>query len=133
MQAIEVLRNIGSVGIYGGRGGNGVILITTKRGGEDVEEYTGPVTGRGIKVNYPKGYYKARTFYSPRYDKAGVNKQLADLRTTIYWNPDVRLDRDGRATLEYFNAGAKGNYRVVVEGIDTDGNIGRQVYRYRVE
>ena len=133
VQAIEVLRNIGSVGIYGGRGGNGVILITTKRGGEDVEEYTGPVSGRGIKVHYPKGYYKERTFYSPRYDKIGVNKQLADLRTTIYWNPDVRLDRDGRATLEYFNAGAKGNYRVVVEGIDTDGNIGRQVYQYRVE
>jgi hypothetical protein len=132
VQAIEVLRNIGSVGIYGGRGGSGVIIITTKRGDEP-EEYSGPTAGRGIKPYYPKGYYKARTFYSPQYDKSGVNKQLADLRTTIYWNPDVQLNNDGKATLQYFNAGSKGVYRVVVEGIDTDGNVSRKIYRYRVE
>jgi hypothetical protein len=132
IQAIEVLRNAGSLGIYGGRGGSGVLIITTKRG-DDREEYTGPIKGRGIKPYYPKGFYKARTFYSPQYDKSGVNKQLADLRTTVYWNPDVSLDKDGRSVLQYFNAGSKGNYRVVVEGIDSDGNIGRQVFHYRVE
>ena len=95
--------------------------------------YTGPVSGRGIKVLYPKGYYKARTFYSPQYDKAGVNKQLADLRTTIFWKPDVVTGADGKTTFEYFNAGNKGNYRVVVEGIDSEGNVGRYVYRYKVE
>ncbi|MFA6085697.1 carboxypeptidase regulatory-like domain-containing protein [Mucilaginibacter sp.] len=131
IQAIEVLRNIGSLGIYGGRGGSGVIIITTKRGGDN--EYTGPVTGRGIKVLYPKGYLKARTFYSPQYDKSGVNKQLADLRSTIFWKPDVLTGNGGKASFEYFNAGTKGNYRVVIEGIDTDGNIGRQVLRYKVE
>jgi TonB-dependent SusC/RagA subfamily outer membrane receptor len=131
VQAIEVLRNAGSVGIYGGRGGNGVIIVTTKRGGEN--EYTGPITGRGIKVLYPKGYLKARTFYSPQYDKSGVNKQLADLRSTIFWKPDVLTGTNGKTSFEYFNAGAKGNYRVVIEGIDSNGNIGRQVLRYKVE
>lgn len=131
VQAIEVLRNAGSVGIYGGRGGNGVIIVTTKRGDEN--EYTGPITGRGIKVLYPKGYLKARTFYSPRYDKVAENKQLADLRTTIFWKPDVLTRSNGKTSFEYFNAGTKGSYRVVVEGIDTDGNIGREVLRYRVE
>lgn len=33
----------------------------------------------------------------------------------------------------FFNAGSKGTYRVVIEGIDGDGNLGRQVYRYKVE
>ncbi|MDB5001563.1 MAG: hypothetical protein JWR76_2640 [Mucilaginibacter sp.] len=131
VQAIEVLRNAGSVGIYGGRGGNGVIIVTTKRGDEN--EYTGPITGRGIKVLYPKGYLKARTFYSPQYDKSGENKQLADLRTTIFWKPDVLTGNNGKTSFEYFNAGTKGNYRVVIEGIDSDGNIGRQVLRYKIE
>ncbi|MDB5062613.1 MAG: hypothetical protein JWP67_2456, partial [Mucilaginibacter sp.] len=131
VQAIEVLRNAGSVGIYGGRGGNGVIIVTTKRGDEN--EYTGPITGRGIKVLYPKGYLKARTFYSPQYDKSGVNKQLADLRTTIFWKPDVLTGNNGKTSFQYFNAGTKGNYRVVIEGIDSDGNIGRQVLRYKIE
>lgn len=132
VQAIEVLRNAGSVGIYGGRGGSGVLIITTKRGDEP-EPYTGPRSGRGIKALYPTGYYKARSFYSPQYDKPKENKQLADLRTTIYWNADVRIGVDGKTTLNYFNAGSKGSYRVLIEGIDADGNIGRQVYRYKVE
>ncbi|TWR30458.1 TonB-dependent receptor [Mucilaginibacter pallidiroseus] len=132
VQSIEVLRNVGTIGVYGGRAGSGVLLITTKRGDEP-EEYTGPVKGRGIKPYYPKGLYKARTFYSPAYNKSGVNKEIADLRTTIYWNPDVQPGTNGKAILEYFNAGSKGTYRVIAEGIDSDGNIARKVYRYRVE
>ena len=80
----------------------------------------------------PKGYHKARDFYSPKYDVT-VNKQAADLRTTIYWNPDIATDTDGNACLEYFNADTKGTYRVVIEGIDENGNLGRGVYTYQVE
>jgi TonB-dependent SusC/RagA subfamily outer membrane receptor len=131
--AIEVLRSGFSSSIYGGRGANGVIVITTKHGDENDDTYNGPVAGRGIKPYYPKGYLKARTFYSPQYDQPKVNKQLADLRSTIYWNPYVLTDAQGKASFEYFNAGSKGTYRVVVEGIDADGNLGRQVYRYKVQ
>ncbi|MCO5945870.1 hypothetical protein [Mucilaginibacter flavidus] len=58
---------------------------------------------------------------------------MADLRSTIYWNPNIITDKDGKASFEYFNADGKGTYRVVVEGIDADGNLGRQVLRYKVE
>jgi hypothetical protein len=131
IQAIEVLRNIGLTAIYGGRGASGVLLITTKRGDENDEPE--PIYGRGITTYYPKGYYKARQFYSPMYDKAETNKQLADLRTTILWNPKVTTGRDGTASLNYFNAGGKGTYRIVIEGIDNEGHIGRQVYRYTIQ
>ena len=57
--------------------------------------------------------------------------QNADMRTTIYWNPNIITDKDGKASFEYFNNDTKGVYRVVIEGIDTDGNLGRQVYRYK--
>jgi TonB-dependent SusC/RagA subfamily outer membrane receptor len=133
VQAIEVLRNVGSAAIYGGRAANGVLIVTTKRGDDNDNQYDGPVTGRGIKAYYPKGYYQARTFYSPQYDQPKENKQLADLRSTIYWKPDLNTGKDGKASFEYFNAGGRGIYRVVVEGIDSNGNLGRQVYRYRVE
>jgi hypothetical protein len=132
VQAIEVLRNVGLTGIYGGRGGNGVLLVTTRHGGDDNDEPE-PQYGRGITTYYPKGYCKAREFYSPRYDRPETNKQLADLRTTIYWKPELLTGKDGKASFTYFNAGSKGTYRVVVEGIDKDGHIGRQVYRYQVQ
>jgi hypothetical protein len=128
VQSIEVLRNIGTAGIYGGRGGNGVLVITTKRGDEPT--YYPQQFGRGIKPYQPKGIYKSRTFYSPKYD-AKTNQKIADLRTTVFWKPDT-VTPDGKATVEYFNAGSAGTYRVVVEGIDSDGNIGRQIFRYKV-
>jgi hypothetical protein len=131
IQGIEVLRNIGLTAIYGSHGGSGLLLITTKRGG-DSEDYPAPIFGRGITTYYPKGFYKAREFYSPRYT-AKTNKELADLRTTIYWQPNLLTGSDGKAAFEYFNAGSTGTYRVVIEGIGADGSIGRQVYRYRVE
>jgi TonB-dependent SusC/RagA subfamily outer membrane receptor len=131
--AIEVLRNGANTSIYGGRGGNGVILVTTKHGDDNDNAYNGPIAGRGIKPYYPKGYFKARTFYSPQYDQPKINKQLADLRSTIYWQPNVVTGADGKASFEYFNAGSKGTYRVLIEGLDADGNIGRQVYRYTVQ
>jgi TonB-dependent SusC/RagA subfamily outer membrane receptor len=129
VQSIEVLRNAGSIGIYGGMGGNGVIIITTKRGDEPT--YYPQTFGSGIIPYQPKGIYRSRTFYLPRYD-AKTNQKIADLRTTIFWKPDV-LTSDGKAILEYFNAGSPGSYRVVIEGIDSEGNIGRQVFRYKVE
>lgn len=132
VQAIEVLRNVGLASIYGSRANNGVIIITTKRG-DDREEYNGPIAGRGIQPYNPKGYFKARAFYSPQYDQPKVVKQVADLRTTIYWNPSLITNAEGKTSFSYFNAGSRGTYRVVVEGIDADGNIGRQVYRYRVQ
>jgi hypothetical protein len=129
VQSIEVLRNIGTAGIYGGRGGNGVLIVTTKRGDEPT--YYPQTFGRGIIPYQPKGIYKARAFYSPRYD-AKTNEKLADLRTTIFWKPDVVI-AGGKASIEFNNAGSNGTYRVVIEGIDSEGNIGRQVFRYSVE
>jgi len=132
IQGIEVLRNIGLTAIYGSHGTNGVMVVTTRRGGDDNDEPE-PIYGRGITTYYPQGYYKARKFYSPQYDRPQTNKQLADLRTTIYWKPNLLTGKDGKAYFEYFNAGGKGTYRVVVEGIDNDGHLGREVYRYKVE
>jgi len=82
---------------------------------------------------YPKGYEPVRTFYLPRYSGPRESQPgQVDTRSTIYWNPNVTTDKTGSATFEYFNADGRGNYRVTVEGLDKDGNLGRQVFRYMV-
>ena len=82
----------------------------------------------------PKGYAAIKIFYLPRYDVPRDKQPTGiDRRSTIYWNPNVLTDKTGNISLEYFNADGKGNYRITVEGIDKDGNIGRQVYRYVVK
>lgn len=131
ISSIEVLRTGANLAIYGSRGGGGVLIINTKRGNEVTNT---PFTyAPGIMTYRPKGYYRARTFYSPQYDDPKTNTTLADLRTTIFWKPNIVTDKDGKASIEFYNAGSPGTYRVVVEGIDSEGHVGHQVYRYKVE
>jgi hypothetical protein len=85
-------------------------------------------------VNFlPRGFNKAREFYSPRYDRPGLNNQVPDFRSTIYWNPNVRTFDAGKTTFDFFNADGPGNYKVIIEGINAAGELGREVYRYKVE
>jgi TonB-dependent SusC/RagA subfamily outer membrane receptor len=131
IETIEVLRTIATTAIYGVQGGNGVIIVTTKRGGitADMIEKDAP----GVANYSPKGYYMVREFYSPQYDDPKTNANMADLRSTIFWKSSIVSDKDGKASFDFFNADSKGTYRVVIEGIDGEGNLGRQIYRYKVE
>lgn len=129
--SIEVLRSGGYTSIYGSRGGGGVLVINTKRG--DDPSYTFQQYTPGIVTYNPRGFSNTKEFYSPKYDDPKTNKVVADLRTTIYWNPNVMTDKEGKASFSFFNADSKGTYRVVIEGIDNDGSLARQVYRYKVE
>ena len=128
--SIEVLRSGAYSAIYGSEAFSGALVITTKRGNEHKNIVSTAAAGL---ITYPfKGYYLAKTFYSPKYDIPQVMKTI-DARSTIYWDPDIITDKDGKASFEFYNADTKGTYRVVIEGIDDNGNIGRQVYRYKVE
>ncbi|MCO5950642.1 TonB-dependent receptor [Mucilaginibacter flavidus] len=105
----------------------GAFIITLKHGLQANE-----ISSKGILHITARGFYKAREFYSPKYESATDNK-LADLRTTIYWNPEIATDKSGNAQFDFYNADGKCSYKVVVEGIDAEGNLGRQVFRYKVE
>jgi TonB-dependent Receptor Plug Domain len=129
--SIEVLRSGALLAIYGSNAPGGALVITTRHSGET--DYLTSQTPLGLIVYPFKGYYKARMFYSPKYEGPKTDTQQPDLRSTIYWNPIIITGNDGKATFEYFNADTKGTYRVVVEGIDNNGNLGRRVYRYKVE
>ncbi len=132
ISSIEVLRTIGTTAIYGSQGANGVLVINTKRGGE-VTANASQLYSPGVIAYTPKGYYTSRQFYAPKYDDPKTNLVVADLRSTIHWIPNILTNEKGNASFEYFNAGSKGTYRVVVEGLDSDGHIGRRVYRYQVQ
>lgn len=130
VESIEVLKSGANTAIYGIRGGGGVLVINTKRGefSKDYRTYA-----PGI-INYnPKGFYSGRKFYSPNYLDPKSNIKVADLRTTVYWNPNVISNSTGKAEVEFFNADGTGNYKAIVEGINANGLIGRKIYRYSVK
>ncbi|OCX54079.1 hypothetical protein BEL04_07355 [Mucilaginibacter sp. PPCGB 2223] len=117
---------------------NGVIVINGKKkpegkkiSKEQLKELFPP---KYLLTFMPMGYSKTREFYSPKYAGPATVNSRSDLRTTIYWNPRLLTDKTtGATSVEFFNADGRGSYRVVVEGIDGDGNVGRFVYHYNVQ
>jgi hypothetical protein len=125
---IEVLSSNYNTSVYGSEGYWGVVFITTKngRGGSN------PPSSNTISVRN-RGFSKIKEFYAPNYDDPKTNTQMQDLRSTIYWNNNINTNENGKASFSFFNAGTPGNYKVIVEGMDTFGNIGRKVYTYEVK
>ncbi|MDH5827668.1 carboxypeptidase regulatory-like domain-containing protein [Sphingobacterium faecium] len=80
---------------------------------------------------FPLGYIKERKFYTPTYETP-ESKAVNDLRTTVYWNPKVEVTETGETALDFYNADGNGRYKVIVEGMDDTGNIGRKVIYYEV-
>lgn len=117
---------------------DGVVSIMTKKTDQkkqprmSLSEIESLLPKTNIIDMIPLGYVKERQFYAPKYETAD-SKNTNDYRTTIYWNPEVVLDADGNVTLDFFNADGNGKYKVVVEGQDQAGSIGRAVYYYNVK
>ncbi len=138
VQSIEVLRTVGKLNVYGLKGNNGVIVITTKQGGIDYNEEMHPANESAVKSKNTfwgtaKGYYSTRLFYAPVYSATETGNTFPDMRSTIYWRPQLVTDEDGAASLEFYNSDGVGKYKVVVEGLSESGKIGRQVYYYEVK
>jgi len=128
IETVEVLKSNNYLNVYGTEASGGLILITSRFG--TLDPTTNKVSPGVITIKF-KGYYPTKEFYIPKYTPANIN--IADNRDAIYWNPSVTTNDKGTYPIEYFNSDIKGSYRAVVEGIDDDGNIGRFVYRYKVE
>ncbi len=128
IETVEVLK-YSSASIYGVQGANGVLVITTKKGGAAEEDFQKAI---GMLAFNATGLHQAREFYSPMYN-VNSNIMRPDLRSTIYWQPEVTTDISGKASFNFYNADSPGNYKIIIEGIDEAGRIGRTVYRYAVK
>ncbi|GAA4313613.1 TonB-dependent receptor plug domain-containing protein [Mucilaginibacter gynuensis] len=108
-------------------GGESLIIIT-KRGNHSRGRYNPDIANIA-----PRGFNEAKEFYSPKYDHPKTASELPDLRSTVYWNPNLKTSATGTVKFDFFTADDKGKYKVIVEGINGLGDIGRQVYHFNVE
>ena len=66
-----------------------------------------------------KGFSIPDEFYSPDYSKQPLPKE--DYRRTLYWNPNVRLDSNGQATINLYNNSSSSILQISAEGWAPDG------------
>ncbi|MES2810287.1 MAG: carboxypeptidase-like regulatory domain-containing protein, partial [Bacteroidota bacterium] len=95
-----------------------VVEITTKNGsGWFFNESPASVTYRPLPVMHPQ------QFYSPRYNVV-LPVIEPDMRSTLYWAPDVTTDQNGKAKVSFYTSDNKGKYTIKVAGVDAGGGIG---------
>ena len=122
MASLSLLRGADAA-ILGSRGSAGAIVITLKDG-KDIPAKP----AKGIVLCTPLGYSDSVEFYAPAYDTPEKkNAQRSDLRSTIYWNPSLRLDAEGKATIEYYTPDSTAPEDIVIEGVDKNGKACRIV------
>ena len=61
-------------------------------------------------------------FYSPHYPDKN-QKTRPDHRTTLYWNPKVTTDAEGKASVKFYASDISKRYLVTLEGVSNDGTI----------
>jgi hypothetical protein len=103
--------------LYGMRGANGVVNIITRTGIRRAPETVSPNSTYVIV----KGFDVLRIFYSPNYDNKKEQTFLPDYRTTIFWEPNIKIDKKIKSTIQFFNADNPTKISVVVEGITKEG------------
>jgi hypothetical protein len=114
VETIDVVKEKYSVGDYLFYG---VVNIITKAG--DFSNMTLP--DYAIRLPY-RVIDPVWSFVSPDYSYAEKKKsRIPDFRTTLYWNPSVKPDNKGNATLEFWTSDFVSDFEVNIQGITPEG------------
>ena len=126
VEAIDILKNPATYAIFGVRASDGVVNILTRRG---------PDEGRKINQVISKviGYAVSREFYSPQYASESRIIANPDYRATLYWNPSIQTDANGKAIVTFYNTDKSTTIRAIAEGISPIGQPGYGALSYPVK
>ena len=77
-------------------------------------------SNKGIRRTYFQGFNQASTFKTEDYS---IIPPMADFRRTIWWQPDIKTDEQGKAKVEFFNNSTCEEMYISVEGMPEDGKV----------
>lgn len=118
IKEISISQKQGIDAPYNSQGGSSGTLITF----HTYEDNRMNGSPKGIRMTTLQGYSNVREFYSPDYSH-GVLPDEKDYRRTLYWNPDVNTDENGKATVSFYNNSCCRKIDISAEGITKEGII----------
>jgi len=100
-------------------GGKGAVALYTRRGDEEPEARAGD-----RQAEIVMGYTKIKEFYSPAYGDSKTLSSAKDIRTTLYWNPQLEINTgEQNASFEFYNNDISNGFRITIEGMTPDGRL----------
>lgn len=104
-----------------GGGSGGAIAVYTKKGGRPNNDKV-----KGLSSSSIAGYEAEKQFYNPDYGDINTDRSQDDLRTTLYWNPNIYTDKNSRRLyFTFYNNDVTKKYRVILEGLNVEGKLTR--------
>lgn len=82
----------------------------------------------GTRQTVMQGYTPALEYYSPAYPDKELYMDKADKRRTLYWNPSVQTDENGKAVIECYNNQYSTPLIIQAETLSNDGKLGSVTY-----
>ena len=113
--------DVGLIKVFKGNTGNilgadrGAIAVYTRKGVS-----TRDWRKRGFDSFKLSGYSVTREFYHPQH---APTDERPDKRPTLYWNPDLKKDANGKAVISFYNDDVAKSFKVVIQGIDKNGKL----------
>ena len=140
IESIEVLKDASSTAIYGSRGSNGVILITTKRGakgkgfGVSLDSYVGIQTPvKKIDLLNGPDFAEYRNEYAEFLGNSIPFPNIDEVANTDWQEVLFRDVPMTNHTLNFFNHTANSNYYVSLNYLNQDGiQLGSGFDRYQI-
>lgn len=77
--------------------------------------------GKGVRKTWLEGYSQVKEFYNPDYSLLPPDP---DYRRTLYWNPSVSPDKEGKAHIQFYNNSRCQKFGISAETITPQGMIG---------
>jgi hypothetical protein len=114
VEKIDVVKTtylIGDFKLYG------IVNVITRTGnfkGLTLPDYAAKLSYRVIEPEV--------SFYSPDY--SGSEKKLSripDLRNTLFWDPLLKPDKDGKVRIEFWTSDTASDFAVIIQGFDGTG------------
>ena len=82
----------------------------------------------GTRQTVIQGYTRPLEYYSPAYPTKELYMDKVDKRRTLYWNPSVQADENGKAVIECYNNQYSTPLIIQAETLGKDGQIGSMRY-----
>ena len=116
IEKIDAIREIYIVGDFQFPG---IINLLTKS--TDYKDMTIPVNA--LRIPYTVAQPVA-SFNAPDYSTEDLkNSRIPDFRNTLYWNPSLQPDKNGKYMIEFWSSDFVSDYVIKVEGVTSDGKI----------
>ena len=110
---IKLINNPDKLTQWGALGKNGIVLLATKQSAINAKK----VPTNSVKV---VGLNKALNFPLQDYSRAN-DKRIPDFRAALYWNPQIKIDQNGRANFSFYTSDLTGEYCVQIKGLTDKG------------